>query len=348
MQERNYGIDLLRLVLMYMVCILHTLKQGGILSTCEIGGGSYKVYWLLEIFSLCAVDGFALISGYMAKDKPRKYSKLAEMWFQVFFYSFVVTIVLTIMGFNEHLGVKDAIKNALPVTFETYWYFTAYFALFFATPILNKFIFSIDEVASKKTFIIMFALFSLIGALADSFKTQWGYSALWLMVLYCMGALAKRIKLFESKKTVILILLWLVCVFLTWSLHVFSIGGLTNYISPTVLMSGLLMVILFSRLHLKGNIIAKLSPLAFGIYLLQLNPVVWSNILKDAFVFVASKNIMTGILYVFGLAFLIFFSGLIVEFIRTKLAQALKISVLSDRIVSIADKIITKVLVVLK
>ena len=26
--ERNYGIDLLRLVLMYMVCMLHTLGQG--------------------------------------------------------------------------------------------------------------------------------------------------------------------------------------------------------------------------------------------------------------------------------------------------------------------------------
>ena len=29
--ERNYGIDLLRLVLMYMVCMLHTLGQGGTL-----------------------------------------------------------------------------------------------------------------------------------------------------------------------------------------------------------------------------------------------------------------------------------------------------------------------------
>lgn len=35
--ERNYGIDLLRLVLMYMVCILHTLGQGGILEACEPG-----------------------------------------------------------------------------------------------------------------------------------------------------------------------------------------------------------------------------------------------------------------------------------------------------------------------
>lgn len=30
--ERNYGIDLLRIVLMYMVCILHTLGCGGVLA----------------------------------------------------------------------------------------------------------------------------------------------------------------------------------------------------------------------------------------------------------------------------------------------------------------------------
>ena len=45
--ERNYGIDLLRLVLMYMVCMLHTLGQGGILNACQAGTVAYKVYWFL-------------------------------------------------------------------------------------------------------------------------------------------------------------------------------------------------------------------------------------------------------------------------------------------------------------
>lgn len=42
--ERNYGIDLLRLVLMYMVCILHTLGQGGILEACELGTAEYRTW----------------------------------------------------------------------------------------------------------------------------------------------------------------------------------------------------------------------------------------------------------------------------------------------------------------
>ena len=35
MERRNVGIDLLKLVLMFMVCVLHTLTQGGALIACE-------------------------------------------------------------------------------------------------------------------------------------------------------------------------------------------------------------------------------------------------------------------------------------------------------------------------
>ena len=91
--ERNYGIDLLRLVLMYMVCMLHTLGQGGVLSAYEAGTTEYKAFWFMEILAYCAVDGFAIISGYTTVNKPRKFEKLADMWFQALFYSFIVTVI---------------------------------------------------------------------------------------------------------------------------------------------------------------------------------------------------------------------------------------------------------------
>lgn len=58
MKERNYGIDLLRLVLMYMVCILHTLGQGGVLNACNPSGGDIKFsgYWRLVLTVLLTVS----------------------------------------------------------------------------------------------------------------------------------------------------------------------------------------------------------------------------------------------------------------------------------------------------
>lgn len=98
------------------------------------------------------------------------------------------------------------------------------------------------------------------------------------MVLYCIGVLARRTNIFAQKKTITLIIIGCFCILLTWGLRTFwGIEQLTSYISPTILVSGLIMVIIFSRIQMRGTVIKKLSPLAFGIYLFQRNQVIWDN-----------------------------------------------------------------------
>ena len=342
-KQRNYAIDLLRLVLMFMVCVLHTLGQGGVLDACAVGTLKYNVFWLIEVLAYCAVDAFALIAGYVASDKPQKYEKLVNMWFQVFFYSFVVSLVATFCGIGGELGIKELIKSALPVTFNRFWYVTAYFGLFFAIPLLNKFVFSIDKETAKKALVIMLVLFSVLGILGEPMRTYKGYSVLWLIVLYLIGAIANKIELFKNTKTSTLIILWSVCILVSWiALVVFGTQRLIRYVSPTILLTGVIMVILFSRMKLKGKIISKLSPLALGIYLFHSNKVLWRNVIKDAFVFIVDKNILVGILLVFGIATVIFLAGLIVEFVRSKLANWIKLDKLSKKIVTLCEKILNK------
>lgn len=347
--NRNYGIDCLRMVFMFMVCILHVLGQGGVLDACTTDTMTYRVFWLIEVMAYCAVDGFAFISGYTAKNKAHDFSKIINMWFQVWFYSFVVSILLTLIGLDGNWSSKNIIMRFLPVTFGQYWYFTAYFALFFAIPILNSFLFNISETDSKRTFIILFTLFSIMGTVADPFKTNAGYSAVWLIVIYCMGVLAKNIKLFEQKKTILLVLFYLSLNFVTWILYtVCKIDRILSYLSPTVLLSGIVLVVLFSRLPLKGRLIRNLSPLAFGIYLFQLNSIIWKEVLYNAFVFIADQSVVVGLIHVFLYAFLIFIAGLIIEFIRNLLISLLGINRWSLQILNIANRVIKKLFVFLK
>jgi len=347
--SRNYGIDFLRLLFIYMVCILHVLGQGGVLAACDQGTVSYSVFWLMETISFCAVDGFAFISGYTASNKPQKYEKIVDMWFQAWFYSLIVSLLLSLLGINGGWDRTSIIKRCFPVTFHMFWYFTAYFALFFAVPVLNTFIFTIDEQTSKKAFLILMALFSVMGMLGEPFHTKGGYSALWLIVVYCLGALAKRARLFEKKQTLSLVLLWLLCNLITWGGYVFGgMSRLMNYISPAVLLSAMILVVLFSRIPLKGNVVRKVSPLVFGIYLLQLNPVVWTRLLYNACAFIGSKPLVVGIGYVFFAAGFLFAAGLAVEAVRRKLAQFVKLNVISKKIVALLDGIMRKMFVFLK
>lgn len=110
-KERNYGIDLLRIVLMFMVCILHVIWRGGILTSFKTETVEDKVYFLWYTICLYAVNGFAIISGYMATNKKQRYSKIIEMWFQVFFYSFILTIILTIIGIGDGGGIRSGINQ---------------------------------------------------------------------------------------------------------------------------------------------------------------------------------------------------------------------------------------------
>ena len=63
---------------MFFVVLLHSLGHGGVLKNTIIDSPQYKFAWFLEIFAYCAVDVFALISGYVSytnKEKKTNYSK---------------------------------------------------------------------------------------------------------------------------------------------------------------------------------------------------------------------------------------------------------------------------------
>ena len=207
----------------------------------------------------------------------------------------------------------------------------------------------LDIYAAKKAIVVIIAFFSVIGLPFDAFRTQGGYSAIWLMILYCLGALAKKTNMFSTMKSSALIIMFLTLSVFSWGvLIVFDTNRLINYISPTILLNALILVVLFSRIKVKCPLITKLSPLAFGIYLFQLNSVIWNNILKDCMVFVTSKHVIVGIGYVFLFAFILFALGVIVEFLRKQIANALRISVLSQKIVDISAKIVAQVILLVR
>ena len=131
-------------------------------------------------------------------------------------------------------------------------------------------------------------------------------------------------------------------------LIVLNTGRLINYISPTILLNALILVILFSRIKLKGSLIKKLSPLAFGIYLFQLNSVIWNDILKESMIFITSQPLVAGVGYVILFSFILFALGLIVEFSRNQIANALRIPILSQKIVDISSKTLAKIILLFR
>ena len=346
---RNYGIDLLRIVLMLMECFLHILGQGGVLLHCFGGTISYGLYWLIEVFATCAVNGFGLISGYTAVNKPVRYAKIVEMWFQVLFYSVVMSVVLSLLGVNMAWDWYSTVQRFFPITFNLFWYFNAYFALFMVMPVLNRFLFSLDESDARKALVVVFVMFSVLSMFADPFNLQAGYSALWVIVLYTLGVLARKIRLFEKKSTLSLVLIWLVCNVVSWAWFIlFGTRPLIEYVSPTMVISAFVLLILFSRLPVRGGWISKVSPLVFGVYLGQLSPGIWYILFPGAFAFVLSVPLAVGLPCVIVSAFLMLAGGLLLEWLRSRLARLMKIHLLSQKIAGALEAFLAKPFLFLK
>lgn len=203
--ERNHGIELLRIFAMLLAAVLHILKKGGVITASEGNLAAYSTVWLLEAAAYCAVNCYALISGYVGysdRPKPLRLARCIELWLQVVFYSVIITTVYCIAGVGS-VGVSNFADAFLPVTSKQYWYFTAYIGMFFFIPLLNALVRRLNRRALVSLCIMLIAVFSLYDTFASFWKKDplalvGGHSPLWLGVLYIFGAAMKKLRVPES------------------------------------------------------------------------------------------------------------------------------------------------------
>ena len=191
--KRNYGIDLLRMILMLMVVILHVLGHGGVLDATTPLSAKYCVSWLIESFAYCAVNCYALISGYVYFNGKYRFSSMARMWLQALLYSLGIAVCVWILK-PDTFSVRDLISFLLPVSRGMWWYLSAYVGLFLLIPFLNAGINAFTEKQTKIYLLVLFFVFTVVPTFVrkDTFTTNSGYSTFWLAYLYVIGACIKK------------------------------------------------------------------------------------------------------------------------------------------------------------
>lgn len=349
---RNYGIDLLRMVSILGVAFLHILGHGGVLAstTSHIG---FSAVWFLELLALPAVNCFVLISGYIGYREEKYFPKLknlVSLFFTVLFYSALICIGLKLLK-PDAIGIRQMINAFLPVTQKQYWFFTAYFGMFLLSPMLNFFV----HKAGKKQifiFLIILAFFSFATLFYDAFSLINGYSLIWFLFIYTLGAIIKKYNLnglFTFKK---ILLLGLAALFITWLPKItFSLSRVgivskhadmfIDYTSPTVVVMALAWLCLFSKIKCKGfmlPIISFCSSSVFSVYLIHDNLYVRRFLISGEFKLLNTYNpALTG-LAVIGIALGIFIVCIIIDKIRIWLFNLLRV----DKLAQIVADFITR------
>lgn len=354
--DRHYGIDLLRILSMFMICILHTLGHGGILENTRQFTLNYEIAWLLEIAAYGAVNCYAMISGYVGvMSKKQKYTSIAVLWLQVLCYCVIQTVIYAIFKPGT-VGLKTCIKAFFPVFTVQYWYFTAYVLLFFMMPFLSAALRNLSEKQIRYTLIILFILLSVLPTVfrRDVFNTGFGYSALWLAVLYLIGGYIKLYEPMKKLKKKHFTLLFIACVVITWVFKLFmelstlKILGeskwgnlLIAYTSPTIVLASIFLFLCFSRMEfIHGRkVIVFFAPLSFGVYLIHENPLFRANIMSKFFEPLVKLHWSIFPLAVVCSAIIIYIGCSFIDYIRLQFFNLLKIK---NRFQKLETKLIDK------
>ncbi len=351
--ERNYGIDILKIVSIFMVIILHILGQGGVLNKCEIGSIQYYVSWFMESLSYCAVNCFAMTTGYLMIDKKYKTSRIIPLWLQVSFYSILFTVIMHFLSFN--VDAKMWFKSLFPVSTGLYWYFSAYVCLFFLMPFINKVLTALSKRQFTILCIVLVLFFSVINSakFTDVFATYKGYDVFWLCIMYIFGAYLKQHNIFESTHKLWFFIGFVLSSGLAFLSYVYCVqhkdrpfrailpnNFLLTYTSPLIVLAAFLLLIFCAKIKLNNKTIKKavatLSSLSFGVYIIHLHKLFWNHFIKNAFVSFSELQPLKLIGSVLFTALAIYAVCSIVEWLRIKMFNLLRINKLG---ILIGDKI---------
>ncbi|WP_261032855.1 acyltransferase [Streptococcus mitis] len=324
-KTRYIGIECCRIIAMLMICNLHVLGIGGVLD--KVGNQKDIYYFLaniLEAFSYPAVNIFILISGYVGLYSQFSYKKMSKFWLQIIFYT--ISITLTFAVFSKLSVTPTEWFYALtPISNGQYWYMSCYFGLMLIAPLLNQAILTMKKELLLPIITGGFIYFSIIPTIfkQDSLGIWRGYSVLWMILLYIVGAIIRKFKYesyFQSWKVILGILL---LTSLTFVLYFFNYEQWRSYSSPTVTFQGILIFLLC--LSIKNippsleKIVLLLSPLTLGVYLFHVHPLIFRRIIPTIHTLVEEQEFSMFVIIILVMTLVLFFSGAIIEYFRNKL-----------------------------
>ncbi len=347
--NRNYGIDLLRIFSMYLVTVLHILGQGGVLNAAAPDSIQYWIAWLLEISAYCAVNCFALISGYvMYRSKP-KLSRILELWLQIFFYGVLITVAMGI-SFPDVWTLENILRLFFPISYGQYWYLSAYFAMVLFAPILNLAVQKLDKRTLGVLLTGAFLLLCLLPSLTfqDPYALGGGYSAAWLCVLYLAGGYLHQYDVLGRCTKTLSLALFGAAVALTFVSKYFLSPVLQNspdfplkpdalisYTSPTIVLCAIALLSFFSKLECNGKWIRRLitdfSAASLGVYIIHIHPLIWHHYIQDIAVAFAASRWPVMACKVFAAAAALYLVCTFIDMIRIRLFSLLKIQSLCKK-----------------
>ncbi len=296
---RNLGIELLRIVLMFMVIFLHltgiNVESRLLCNTYYLSARGIGLY-IVTALCVVAVNTFVIISGYFGVQREAKYHKAWGYWLQGFFYNVLITMVYACVS-GVFPPSETGIFLCRIVGGNIWWFLSGFIFLSLFKPFLNVAINKMPLVDLKKFVVVMVLVTVVYPDLMQGMNyifgenrpfyaiVEYGFNWIWFVCLYVIGASLKRMEKQEVKKGLYLGKYFgciFACMGVSYGLSVWLKSNvlITYYMRYTSLfmtLGGVFLFKFFLHLEIKNKVMIKtlsISKYTFGVYLFHEHPFV--------------------------------------------------------------------------
>lgn len=342
MKKRKSNIELLRIMCMLFILTGHIIGENNLLSIDF--GLNWGIYRFLSNGGRIAVNCFIIIGAYFLVDLNFDFKRVLRIWLEVFFYNFVFTGLLIIMG--HPIGIKRIIQVFIPIFGEPLWFASVYMGLLLISPFLNKILKECSELFVKKLLLIMFIAFSVSSTFIPTSDVYYSNIGWFIFIYMFIGYYKKYMlhgnesyKKFFSRSSwwyfswagIIFVLLYafaVICKILavkeySYSNILFSIGEYYGYHLQTIpsFLCAFFCFLGFEKINMKeSKIINIIASATFGVYIIHQVPAFYPYLWKWLKVYdIGVKE--WGILYIILCILFIYIMCTVIDLIRQKVIE---------------------------
>ena len=261
-RERNSNIELLRILIMFMILLLHANVMSFGMPT------DYSVKSFLrsfaEAFTLTPVNIFVLITGYFGTRFTIE--KIGSLLYQVIF-CLVPLSLLFCWRTGSSLNLAD-------INIFNYWFINAYIGLLVFVPVLNCAVVAFTKSQFKLFLIVYYVVIALCGSFLqiEGIVVDRGYSVLWFVFLYLLG---RYVSIYPPSISCVKLLVVMLLACLGKTMIIFLTHKGINYVDPFITIQSVCTLLLFARLDIKSRLVNQIAVSTTMVYLINLHPIFW-------------------------------------------------------------------------
>ena len=145
-----------------------------------------------------------------------------------------------------------------------------------------------------------------------------GYSAVWLVILYIVGGILRKEEFVRKVKWYVSLSVAILFSALTYGAKMIGLGGLVKYTSPTVFLSAVGYLLLFSQFRIRKfrKVVCFFSKASLSCYLIHVHPLIWESVMHHFAVHLLEGGWAVTAAGILGYAVLIFTVTSVLDFPR--------------------------------